>query len=205
MQYSMNEKLVKSKIVCTLGPATNTEETLKKLVAEGCDVVRLNFSHAAEDDHDMVELFNLIRQVIPEVAILCDIQGPKIRIGEMERPVTLEIGQPFILYEQEIIGNEQMASISYKGFMDDVGVDDFIFINDGLVRLQVTEKNHEQGYLQTTVIAGGEINSHKGVNIPSGQLSMKVPTPKDVRDLNIIGSLRPEYVAISFVGDASDV
>jgi pyruvate kinase len=109
------------------------------------------------------------------------------------------------LYEQEIIGNEEMASISYKGFMDDVSVDDFIFINDGLVRLQVTEKNPEAGYIQTTVIAGGEISSRKGVNIPAGQLSMKVPTPKDVRDLNLIGSLRPEYVAVSFVGDPSDV
>jgi len=205
MEQNWFDKLVKSKIVCTLGPATSSEENLRKLVEEGCDMVRLNFSHASEEGKEMVELFKRIRKVIPEVAILCDIQGPKIRIGQMEKPVTLEYGKYFTLFEKEIVGNENQACISYKGFVHDVDVDEFIYINDGLVRLQVMEKNEKDGYLKTKVVAGGPINSHKGVNIPAGNLSMKIPTPKDVKDLKLIAPLKPEYVALSFVGDAHDV
>jgi pyruvate kinase len=205
MEYTIIEKLVKSKIVCTLGPATNSEENLQRLRDEGCDVVRLNFSHATKEGTEMIELYNRVRKTIPENAILCDVQGPKIRIGLMEAPVTLEYGKEFILYEKEIVGNQQQASISYKGFIHDVDVGDYVFINDGLVRLQITEKNEKEGFVKTKILAGGTISSKKGVNIPKGQLSMKVPTDKDVHDLRLIAKLNPEYVAASFISNAEEI
>jgi len=199
------QKIVKSKIVCTIGPATNSEENLKKLAELGCDVMRLNFSHASKDEQVMVDLFNRIRKNCPGTAILCDIQGPKIRIGMIEDRVYLKTGEKFRIYTKEIVGNEKECSISYKGFLNDIKKGSFIFINDGLVRLQTLEVNKKDGYADFIITAGGEISSKKGVNIPEGELSTKNPTEKDIRDLTLIAKLNPEYVAASFVGNAREV
>jgi len=203
--FEILEKLVKSKIVSTLGPATSSEEMLKKIRAQGVDVFRINMSHASKEGKEVKELFNRIRKVTPELAILMDIQGPKIRIGQMESEVILKHGDSFKLYEKPIVGNDKQACISYKGFLKDIQIGNSIFINDGLVRLEVISKNMDDGYLQTEVIAGGPISSRKGVNIPSGSLSTKNPTEKDIHDLKLICKLKPEYLAASFIANASEV
>ncbi|QEE16277.1 pyruvate kinase [Promethearchaeum syntrophicum] len=203
--FEILEKLVKSKIVTTLGPASSSEEMLLKLRDQGVDVFRINMSHASKGGKEVKQLFNRIRKVTPELAILMDIQGPKIRIGEIEGVVILKHGDTFRLFEKTIVGNKEQASISYKGFLTDIQIGNFIFINDGLVRLKVISKNMDEGYLQTEVIAGGPISSRKGVNIPSGALSTKNPTDKDIHDLKLIASLIPEYLAASFIANASEV
>lgn len=205
MDFQIVEKMVKSKIVATIGPATSTEHMLEKLVGGGVDVFRMNFSHASKEGTAERELFARIRKVAPTAAILCDIQGPKIRIGQMEAPVNLEYGQEFKIFENAIVGNKDQASITYKGFLRDVSVGDFIFINDGLVRLVVKEKNMKEGFLMTHVVAGGPISTKKGVNIPKGILSTKNPTEKDIQDLKLISELKPEYVAASFIANAAEV
>lgn len=203
--FEILDKLVKSKIVTTLGPVSSSEEMLKKLRDQGVDVFRINMSHASKEGKEVKELFNRIRKVTPELAILIDIQGPKIRIGQMESEVILKHGDTFKLYEKSIVGNKEQACISYKGFLKDIQIGNAIFINDGLVRLKVISKNMDDGYLQTEVIAGGPISSRKGVNIPSGSLSTKNPTDKDIHDLKLISKLKPEYLAASFIANASEV
>jgi pyruvate kinase len=205
MDIKIVEKLVKSKIVCTIGPATDSEEKLMQLRDNGVDVLRLNFSHASKEGEEMKALVKRIRKVVPELAILCDIQGPKIRIGQMEGTVYLEYGNEFKIFEKAITGDKTQASISYEGFLKDVEIGGNIFINDGLVRLEIIEKNLKEGYINTKVLSGGPISSRKGVNIPSGNLSTKNPTDKDIHDLKLIVTLKPEYVAASFVATAAEV
>ncbi|MHA1776026.1 MAG: pyruvate kinase [Promethearchaeota archaeon] len=199
------QKMVKSKIVATIGPATSSVEKLKELAQAGVDVFRLNFSHASKEGTEMQELFECIRQNTPEIAILCDIQGPKIRIGKMAEPVILKYSEKFYLYEEDRIGDQNGASISYKGFYNDVNEGDSIFINDGLVRLQVKTKDPKKRKIECVVVAGGPISSKKGVNIPSGNLSTQNPTEKDIHDLKLIAKLNPEYLAASFIANAKEV
>jgi len=202
---SIKNKVVKSKIVTTIGPATFSEDMLIKLREAGADVFRLNFSHASENGDEMVELFHRIHKVCPDVGILCDIQGPKIRVGEFEQPAVLDVGDEFKIYQKEVKGNKHQTCISYDGFLKDVDIGDSIFINDGLIRLKIIEKNYEKGFVNTKVITSGPISTKKGVNIPSGTLSAKNPTEKDRKDLKIIAKLEPEYVAASFIANEAEV
>lgn len=198
------KKIRKSKIVCTLGPATNSKEMLEKLIKAGMNVARLNFSHGTHEEH--AELYNIIRETSAEVAILCDIQGPKIRIGIVDPPVTLIPGNMInISVNQDVNGSQDLISISHKGFLNDVVKGDFVYINDGLVKLVVQKINKNKGYAECEVVLGGLISSRKGVNIPTGNLSTMNPTQKDVKDLKFIAKLNPEYVAASFVATANEV
>jgi pyruvate kinase len=194
--------ITKSKIVCTLGPASNTAEQIKALADRGMDVARINFSHGSIDEK--IEVFDIIRKIDPSLAIMCDIQGPKIRIGEIEgNGVSLAVDQPFTLTTEEIIGNNERATISYAELPGEAKPGDLIFINDGLISLQVEEVADPE--IKCKVLVGGTISSKKGVNLPNTEISMRVPTPKDVEDLKTIARLDPEYVAISFVCDENDV
>ncbi|MHA1729643.1 MAG: pyruvate kinase [Promethearchaeota archaeon] len=198
------KKIKKSKIVCTLGPATNSREVLEKLISAGMNVARLNFSHGTHEQHEKV--FNLIREVDDNIAILCDIQGPKIRIGTVDPPVTLYSGKNIKITTDSIEnGDENLLSISHKGFLNDVVKGNYIFINDGLVKLTVENVNKKERYADCKITSGGLISSRKGVNIPSGKLSTVNPTEKDIKDLKFIAKLHPEYVAASFVANAREV
>ncbi|MHA1585464.1 MAG: pyruvate kinase [Promethearchaeota archaeon] len=201
----LREKIVKSKIVATLGPATFSEEKLIELRDHGLDVFRINMSHASEEGKEVIELFGRIRKVAPDMAILCDIQGPKIRIGKIYGEVLLSHGDFFTIFENPIIGDKTKASISYPGFFKDVQIGTSIFINDGLVHLKVIRKDEDKRAVITEVISGGPISTRKGVNIPEGHLSTKNPTEKDFRDLRLLAKLNPEYIAISFVSKADEV
>mmetsp|Transcript_28187 Transcript_28187/g.37504 ORF Transcript_28187/g.37504 Transcript_28187/m.37504 type:complete len:527 (+) Transcript_28187:138-1718(+) len=196
-----------TKIVCTMGPACFDEEVLEQMINAGMDVVRLNFSHGDHDTHE--EMFNMVRCLGSEynnqVAILCDIQGPKIRTGTMEEAFDLNVGDIVRVTPEEVVGNRHRFQIKYDTLVDDLEKEDVIFINDGIVKLVVTEEDPENKDLVCVCESAGAISDRKGVNMPSGKLSVDVITPKDEEDLEFIASLNPEYVAASFVGTGSDI
>ncbi len=199
---TIDNSITKSKIICTLGPASNTEEQIKKLAQMGMDCARLNFSHGTHEQK--IELFNRIRAADDALAILCDIQGPKIRIGITEEPgLVLQTGKNIVITTEDIIGTESRVSISYNELPKEIKIDDLIFINDGIVCLSVT--NVKDTEIECKILSGGFISSRKGVNLPSTEISLKVPTEKDIADLKLISKLSPEYVAVSFVGCDIDV
>lgn len=140
-----------------------------------------------------------------QVAILCDIQGPKIRTGKMEAPFSINKGDTIRVTPDTILGNKDRISISYATMLEDLSKDDVIFINDGIVKLVVVGKDLAANDLICECHAAGNISNHKGCNMPSGKLSVNVVTPKDAKDLEFIAALNPEYVAASFVGSATDV
>ncbi|MFX1322964.1 MAG: pyruvate kinase [Promethearchaeota archaeon] len=191
------------KIVATIGPASSSKEMLKKLIDAGVDIFRLNFSHGSHSEKE--EIVNRIREISEYVGILADIQGPKIRVGEFkgDEPYSLNIGQEVKVFEKEIEGDQDQFSIPLIGFLKSMKVGDIFFINDGIIRIKV--KSKEKDHILGEVLSGGMISDRKGVNIPSGELAQKVPTEKDIKDLEFIADLDPEYVAISFVSGGDDV
>ncbi len=196
------KSITKSKIVCTLGPVSNTAEKIMELSDIGMDCTRINFSHGTREDK--IELFNRIRDTDDSLAILCDIQGPKIRIGLVkEGGVVLYPGEKIVVTTEEVVGDENRITIMYSKLPEEITVGELIYINDGIVCLKVDEINGIE--MICTIISGGTISSRKGVNLPSTDISLKVPTDKDVEDLKLIAELDPEYIAVSFVGTAEDV
>ncbi len=191
----------RTKIVCTIGPASRSKETLAKMVDAGMDVARINLSH--EDHPSAKKTFKTIRSVDDSIPIMFDIQGPKIRIGELRGPVELQSGQEFTISTEDFIGDEKRVSISHKELPDDVQPGDIIAINDGIVRLQV--KYIQGDEVVTEVVHGGVISTRKGVNVPGIELSCRVPTEQDCRDLDLAAELEPDFVALSFVIDHRDV
>ncbi|MGQ4874164.1 MAG: pyruvate kinase [Promethearchaeia archaeon] len=198
---SLRENTVK--IVSTLGPASSSKTMLKKLIEAGVDVFRLNFSHGTHEEKR--ELVERIREVNDYIAILADIQGPKIRVGQFkeDKAYNLAVGQEVKVYEKEILGDNTQFSIPLPGFLKLMKKGEVFYVNDGIIKIQV--KKVEKDYLIGEVLAGGPISNRKGVNIPSGELKTKVPTEKDIKDLELIAELNPEYVAISFVSAGEDV
>ncbi|MHA1491868.1 MAG: pyruvate kinase [Promethearchaeota archaeon] len=191
------------KIVATLGPASSSKEMLEKLIDVGVDVFRLNFSHGTHDEKR--ELVKRIREVNDQIAILADIQGPKIRVGKFkgDQAYNLNIGQEVRVYEKEIEGDETQFSIPLTGFLKSMKKGDVFFINDGIIKIQVKKK--EKDHFIGEVLSGGTISNRKGVNIPKGELKQRVPTEKDIKDLELIADLDTEYCAISFVSGGDDV
>ncbi len=191
------------KIVSTLGPASSSKAMLKKLIDAGVDIFRLNFSHGEHSEKR--ELVKKIREISEFTGILADIQGPKIRVGEFkgDQSYNLNIGQEVKVYEKKIMGDQEQFSIPLPGFLKSIRKGDNFFINDGIIKIQVKKK--EADHIIGEVLAGGTISNRKGVNIPMGELSQKVPTEKDIIDLEFIAELDPEYVAISFVSGSEDV
>ncbi|MEX2682100.1 MAG: pyruvate kinase [Candidatus Sigynarchaeota archaeon] len=192
----------KSKIVCTLGPASSTVEQIEALAAKGMDVCRINFSYGTIAGNKA--LFRRAREADPTLAVMCDLQGPRIRIGNIVTGVAvLETGQDFTLTSEDVAGDSKRVSISSKTLPARVKPGDRIFISDGLVALRV------QGVSATAidckVVAGGSISSNKGVNVPGIDLAEKVPTETDIGILKEIAALDPEYVAISWVKAAAEI
>ncbi|MDX1797573.1 MAG: pyruvate kinase [Candidatus Lokiarchaeia archaeon] len=194
------------KIVSTLGPASSSKEMLKKLIDVGVDIFRLNFSHGTyEEKKELVGKIREVSEVTKHTGILADIQGPKIRVGQFkgDQAFSLAIGQKVKVFEKEIVGDQDQFSIPLPGFLKSIRVGDAFFINDGIIKIKVITK--EQDHIVGEVLSGGMISNRKGVNIPTGELTQKVPTEKDVKDLEFIAKLDPEYVAISFVAGGDDV
>jgi pyruvate kinase len=203
----MTEKVSynKTKIVATVGPASSAKEMLRALVKEGVDVFRLNFSHGTHSDHQKV--VTCVREINEElgstVALLLDLQGPKIRIQEMQPDVSIERGQTFIITTRELVGNNEIASTSYKNLPNDVTVGDTILVDDGKLEFKVVEVRDVD--VVTEVIYGGLLKSRKGINLPLSKVTAPSLTEKDLQDLEFGLKNNIEWIALSFVRKASDI
>ena len=197
----------KAKIICTMGPASREEPTLSRLVDAGMDVARLNLSHGTHDDH--LKAIGTVRRAAESagrpVALLLDLQGPKIRVGKIEGGKTrLEAGaEVTITADQSVVGNAQRFSCSYEGLADDVSIGDPILINDGAIRLEVIGIAGKD--VRARVAVGGTLSDHKGINLPGTPVSIPAMTPKDIEDLKFGLEHEVDYVAMSFVRSADDI
>jgi pyruvate kinase len=195
-----------TKIVATIGPASNTPEILLQMIQAGLDVVRLNFSHGTADDHRQRAEFvrEAARQAGREVAIMADLQGPKIRVGKFENgKVMLVAGEPFVLDADCELGNEQRAGLDYKDLPRDLKPGDVLLLNDGLIVLNVQRVIGNE--IHTVVKIGGELSNNKGINRQGGGLTAPALTAKDMEDIRTAMSLGVDYVAVSFPKNATDM
>jgi len=196
----------KTKIVCTIGPATESEEKLKALVDAGMNVMRLNFSHGdfAEHQNRIENLKKVVQKTGKKVAVLQDLGGPKIRIGEFEKGmITLKVGQTFTLTTENIMGDETKVYINYPLLPKEVKVGGYILVHDGKRKLQITAIKGKE--IVTKVIVGGDIKSRRGVNLPGAYLSISSITDKDKKDLEFGIKNKVDFVALSFVRRPADV
>jgi pyruvate kinase len=191
--------------VCTLGPATNTERRIRELVYAGMDVARLNMSHGAHSDH--AEVYRLVREASDAsghgVAILADLQGPKIRLERFaDGPVELRRSQRWTITTRDVEGNGEICGTTYKGLPGDVGPGDPILIDDGKVRLRVVSVTDTD--VETEVLVGGRVSNNKGINLPGVAVSVPALSEKDAEDLRFALGLGVDYIALSFVRSGSD-
>ncbi len=195
----------KTKIVVTLGPATDSLQSIEKLIKKGVNVFRLNFSHATHDYHK--ELIDKIRtaskNIGKEVAILQDIAGPKIRISHLEQPVELKIGDVLTITKDTVNEKEKIVSVSYPTIVDDLQVGDPVYFSDGTIRAKVIKKEDHKLFCE--IIVAGTLQSKKGMNLPKSKLTIKAITEKDTKDLLFGAQHGVDLVALSFVGDAEDI
>lgn len=196
----------KTKIVATIGPASSNKETLLELINAGANVFRLNFSHGTHEDHKKVieTVTQLNMETGAHVSLLQDLQGPKIRVDQVENnAVELDVGQKFVITTNKMLGNKDMASTSYSGIVNDVKAGDTILIDDGNIELLAEEVIDEK--LHTKVIHGGVLKSRKGINLPMSKVSAPSMTEKDHKDLEFGLKYDLEWVALSFVRTPKDI
>lgn len=196
----------KTKIVCTLGLASDTKEVIESLMNAGMDVARFNFSHGTHESHK--KTLDIVKKLRKEknipVATLLDTKGPEIRLGLFEEgKVMLEAGDEFVLYTKEILGDQKKASISYPDLVDDIKVGDSVMIDDGLIELEVKKVKDKKIYCE--VIIGGVVADRKGVNIPGVTLSIPYISQRDKEDIAFGVKENVDFIAASFVRSADDV
>jgi pyruvate kinase len=195
----------RTKILATLGPASSSEEMIHRLLTSGVDAFRLNFSHGRHEEHRRV--IATIRDVATElgryIPIVGDIQGPKLRIGEVEGVQYLENGQQFAISTEPLIGNTKQVSTPFTPLPREVQIGHRILINDGLVELVVTSVDATR--VSTRVIHGGPISSKKGMNFPDSELTIPAITEKDKEDVKFAVEQKLDYVAASFIRRKSDI
>lgn len=198
----------KTKIVCTIGPASESYETLKELIDAGMNVARLNFSHGTQDEHKM--RIERIRKAAREkgkvVGILLDTKGPEIRTHKMrDGQIELVRGQDIDISMEEVTGTEEMFSVTYKELIKDVDRGSLVLLDDGLIELEVTGKDVEKGLIHTKVINAGPLKDNKGVNVPNVSVQLPGITDKDKEDILFGIEQDVDFIAASFVRRASDV
>ncbi|GAB3646466.1 pyruvate kinase [Echinicola sediminis] len=196
----------KTKILATVGPASNNEKTLKDLVAAGVNVFRLNFSHGNHEGH--AEVIKLIRKINKDhnlnIGILQDLQGPKIRVGEVENNgVEIKEGQAITITNEPLVGTSSLVSTVYKNLPGDVGSGDRILIDDGNLELKVNDTDGKN--VNCTVVHGGILKSRKGINLPNTKVSAPSLTEKDKEDLVFGLENEVDWIALSFVRSAEDI
>ncbi len=197
----------KTKIICTMGPNTNDRNLMKKLVENGMDIARFNFSHGDhEEQKSRMDMLKAIREEVGKpIAILLDTKGPEIRTGLLKdgNKVVLKEGQTFTLTTDDIVGNEEKVAITYDGLTEDVEVGKTILIDDGLIELEV--KNIVNDDIICTVINGGELGQRKGVNVPNVPVRLPALTQKDREDIIFGVEQGVDFIAASFVRSAEGV
>lgn len=195
----------RAKIVCTIGPASRTPEVIGHLIDEGMNVARLNFSHGSVEDHRST--FNAVREQAARrgraVAILQDLQGPKIRVGKMKPGTVLEAGSEFILTTEEILGDANRASVTYDGLPGDARPGNVLLLDDGLLQVEVL--SIEGNEVVTRVLIGGPLSNNKGINLPGVRVSAPSMSEKDHADLIVGQQFGVDFLALSFVRSAQDI
>ena len=206
-EMNLAEPARKAKIVCTLGPSSNSEQMLRELMQAGMDVARLNFSHGTHDEHARV--IERVRKAAEKegrsICILQDLQGPKIRTGRLKHriPIMLEKGSHLTITPRDIPGTASLLSTTFKGLAREVHAGSRILLADGLIELMVTDVRGDD--VQCEVINGGLVGEHKGINLPGAVVSVPSLTEKDEKDLEFGLKHGVDMVAVSFVRTADDV
>lgn len=198
--------MTRTKIVCTIGPASESPDVLRSLVENGMSVARLNFSHGDREGHlrKIRSIREISRAAGRPVAVLADLAGPKIRVGMVPEPgIRLEAGEPFVLTGEPVGGLRSRVSVSYPGLPDEVRPGDRILLADGFMELVVREIDGRD--IRTVVVTGGVLTSRKGINLPSGTVRLPSFTEKDRGDLLFGLENGVDFVAVSFVRNAEDV
>ncbi|MEO8143430.1 MAG: pyruvate kinase, partial [Betaproteobacteria bacterium] len=195
-----------TKIVATLGPASSDPAVLEQMIRAGVDVVRLNFSHGTAEDHlaraSLVK--DIARSVGRTVAIMCDLQGPKIRVGKFkDGKVMLQKGQAFVLDAACELGDGSRSGLDYKELPRDVGAGSVLLLDDGKIVLDVTEVRGEE--VHTKVRHGGVLSNNKGINRQGGGLTAPALTPKDIDDIRTAAKINADYLAVSFPKTGADM
>lgn len=196
----------RAKIVATLGPATSSYENIKGLVEAGVNIIRMNLSHGSIAVHE--EIFNTVRSVADDMkvplAILVDLQGPKIRLEKFaDGPHDLAPGDVFTITTRDVVGTKDLVGTTYKGLPGDVKPGDTLLIDDGKVKLQAVSSGAED--VVTTVVVGGAVSNNKGINLPGVAVSAPALSEKDEEDLRWALSMKCDFIALSFVRNASDI
>jgi pyruvate kinase len=195
----------KTKIVVTLGPATDSLKTIEKLIKKGVNVFRLNFSHATHEYHE--EVAKRIRKASSnlnkEVAILQDIAGPKIRISHLDKPIELKVGDILTLTKNKVDEDNKIVSLSYPSIIDSLKVGEPVYFSDGTIRAKVVEKTDEE--VKCEIIVAQTLQSKKGMNLPRSKFAIKSITQKDKKDLAFGAKIGVDIVALSFVGNKDDI
>ena len=197
----------KTKIIATLGPASSNKDILRKIFIAGVDVCRINFSHGTHNQH--LETIETIRELNSElglnIAILADLQGPKLRIGEIENDkIELQTGDTISIETKKCLGTKEKVYMSYKKFPEDVAIGNTILIDDGKIKLEVIDTN-KNDTVKAKIIYGGLLSSRKGVNLPNTKISQASLTDKDINDLNFALDNNFDWIALSFVRSSKDI
>jgi pyruvate kinase len=196
----------RAKIVATLGPATSSYENIRAIIEAGVNVARMNLSHGSYAVHE--EVYANVRKAAADtgqpVAVLVDLQGPKIRLGKFEAgPYELEVGDIFTITTEDVVGTKELSGTTFKGLPDDVNPGDFLLIDDGKVKVEVLETDGVR--VKTKVIVAGPVSNNKGINLPGVAVNVPALSEKDEDDLRWGLKLGADYIALSFVRNASDV
>ena len=203
----MRQKHSHTKVIATLGPASESKDIIQKMINEGVDVFRLNFSHSTQDEH--LKLINIIKDLNlalgTNVSILADLQGPKLRVGEVENDLlNLEEGDIITFVTEKCLGTKEHLYMSYQEFPKDVNPGEIILIDDGKIKLEITETNKNDN-VKAKVIYGGPISSNKGVNLPDTKVSLPCLSETDISNAFFALEHDVDWLGLSFVRKASDV
>lgn len=196
----------KTKIVATLGPASDPIGVKKKMVEAGVNVFRINFSHGTHDQHreNIRQIKRLNEENNWNIAILADLQGPKLRVGDVDPNTVLETGESFTLTNEKLMGNRNIAYINYENLPMDANPGERILLDDGKLILRVTGTDRKTK-VTTEVEQGGPLNPRKGVNLPNTYISLPCLTDKDIKDLKVALENEVEWIGLSFVRNANDI
>lgn len=195
----------KTKIICTIGPASRSEDMMRRLLLAGMNVARMNFSHGSHEEHkENIDRFRRVRDELGiPAAVLLDTKGPEIRTGAFRNgEAVLQDGQEFTLTTKDVEGTEEISSVTYKDLAKDLNAGDTVLINDGMIMLRV--KSTTDTDLVCEVVHGGKISDHKGINVPNVDISMEYLSDQDKSDLLFGIEQDVDYVAASFVRSADD-